>query len=84
MSEIKDGGPAFPHGKYMKHATTGAFDTYAHGGMSLRDHFASSALAGMLASEAADGGFYKSADVAERAYKIADAMIAQRDKDGQP
>lgn len=44
-----NGGPAFPHDKYMKRED-GQFGTFAHGGMSLRDWFAGQALAGEIAS----------------------------------
>jgi hypothetical protein len=43
----------------------------------LRDKLAGHALAGMMASEA-DGTQYDPAAAAERAYKIADAMLAAR------
>lgn len=49
-------------------------------GMSLRDYFAGQALCGMLASEQ-DGCFYETESCAVRAYKFADAMIAEREKE---
>ncbi|MHA2903153.1 hypothetical protein ACW9FB_11765 [Ralstonia mannitolilytica] len=46
-------------------------------GMSLRDYFAAKALGGMLASEE-EGAVYSAKNVAERAYEMADAMLAAR------
>ena len=84
-----DGGPAFPHGKYMKHKVTGAFDTYAHGGMSLRDYFAGQALAGLCANPDLGSSVIFSEDrpdetIAEMAYTVADALIAQRGGEDDP
>jgi hypothetical protein len=45
------------------------------GGMSLRDYFAAQALSGLLACNDNAHG------LASLCYKIADAMIAQRDKE---
>ena len=68
--------PAFPN--------TGAYghtgDYLPEGGMTLRDWFAGQALAGFLASESSDAGFYSdSAHAANQAYSLADAMLAQRE-----
>lgn len=54
-------------------------------GMSLRDWFAGQALAGDLATQSDDFGFYdNSASVAEsyaiRAYELADAMLKVREQ----
>ena len=70
---LDDGGAAFPsegegHGNPKYHSP----------GMSLRDFFAGQALAGMCASET-DGVSYSSGNVASRAYKIADAMLKERE-----
>lgn len=66
-----DGGPAFP----CPHL---ADQFPATGGMSLRDWFAGQALTGMLAFPigAGDGPHY-----AKCAYKMADDMLAAREKD---
>lgn len=72
-----DGGPAFPCGG----------DLYS--GMSLRDYFAGQALAGICAAwphmkhpkEAEYGGWVPPADhVGYWAYRLADAMLAEREK----
>lgn len=45
-----------------------------------RDKFAMAALTGMLANETSTDGYYSSEGAAERAYKVADAMLAERAK----
>jgi len=62
----KDGSPAFP-------VIDESGDTWE--GMSLRDYFAGRALAGQIASSFNLNGEQH----AKRAYKIADAMIKERD-----
>lgn len=57
------GGPAFPHGQLR--------DEY--NGMTLRDYFAAKAMQGMYARVN-----WNVNDVAERAYKQADAMMEAR------
>lgn len=66
MTKINDGGSAFPE---PLHAQCG--------GMSLRDYFAAQALTGLLAFS----GYNDPASLALSVGKIADAMIAQRDKE---
>jgi len=61
---IETGGPAFPF-------------NYGQQGMTLRDYFAAAALTGMLASPARDYDFDGAAD---DAYRYADAMIRERDR----
>lgn len=67
MSEIKDGGPAFPmhDGHNMPVKTVAEFER-AMQGMSLRDYFAASAVQGWLASF----------DPAGEPAEYADAMLA--------
>ena len=79
MTEKNDGGPAFPSegegfGNPKYHAP----------GMSLRDYFAGQALSGMLTQAEAKSieflpGLYKTC--AKAAYDIADALLAQREKE---
>lgn len=67
-----DGGPAFP----IQHDDRpGAYE--AHPGMSLRDWFAGQALAGVLADHTLRG---TAKSFAEKAYELADAMLAERAK----
>jgi hypothetical protein len=64
---VKDGGPAFP-------IQFGIYDK----GMSLRDWFAGMALQGLYASGDVTIGYEHNC---LEAYKIADAMIAEREKE---
>lgn len=73
----RDGGPAFPHDKYMK-GGDGGWGTFAHGGMSLRDWFAGQALSALVDPE--DDGATHPDVFAEHAYSIADAMLAAREQ----
>lgn len=78
--ETKDGGPAFPQG------TLDATDRYrqttaaACCGISRREYFAAFALAG-LSRAYVEGTVddYRRENVADDAFKLADAMIAARD-----
>ena len=68
MDQISDGGRAFPSNRA------------AQFGMSLRDYFAGQALAGMQIWADYSKGHCNAALV-ERAYVIADAMLAERQKE---
>lgn len=70
MTEKKDGGPAFAHGNPEQGGDPG---------MTLRDWFAGQALAGLMAAE-----WYitEPEGAAEQAYKHADALLAEREKEG--
>ena len=77
MSEsIKDGGQAFPH----LEVTSRGEVYHDHLGMTLRDYFAAKAIPSATRSEyespTYNGPSYKG--IAERAYLLADAMIAAR------
>lgn len=83
-----DGGTAFPES-----CTEGGYQANVSSGMSLRDYFAAKAMQGMLAAGANWSSMYAgsidylddgrqvshSPDV-ETAYRIADAMLAERNK----
>ena len=75
IDTINDGGPAFP----LKEPLTS--DSL---GMSLRDYFAAKALAGMELTAEDNMGcgsfWYSASRLAKRAYSIADAMLAERDR----
>lgn len=81
MTVAKDGGPAFP-GLREGHANRDRL-VPVHG-MSLRDYFAAKAMAALIGNTKAFGDeeTYKSypARAADRAYGIADAMLASRSK----
>ena len=66
MSEIKDGGPAFP--QYVIN-NGGA---YVDGGMTLRDYFAAKAMQSFI------GVYSHEGDISRNAYKVADAMLKAR------
>lgn len=78
MSEINNGGPAFPEYRFERVGYGGGRHTL-HGGMTLRDWFAGKALAGIV------GGYWSNPEMsglgpvqlAEEAYAIADAMLSQ-------
>ncbi len=73
MSEIKDGGPAFPQYGFDKVAERFT----SQGGMTLRDYFAAQALAGICANQ--DNRVYgNSMEFARAAYRLADAMLTAR------
>lgn len=86
MSNINDGGPAFPFPIVSQNQTTGETSLWqTEGGMTLRDYFAAAALQGYIAN-------YAGADVdpfsaharistAKRCYAMADEMIAERNID---
>lgn len=72
MSKTNNGGPAFPFPV--------AHGSNAPKGMSLRDWFAGQALAGMCAHQ--DTWGLGVPQIAEAAFALADAMLAEREKGG--
>ena len=83
-----DGGPAFPtpmgpafhvDGEGNRIGTWEWDEETGDSGMSLRDYFAGQALAGLMADPNAEGTPEAFARIA---YQIADAMIAERNKEG--
>ncbi len=88
-TQSKDGGKAFPgsetiYGPKNFYGSSAAYpDGMAtvihHSGMTLRDWFAGHAMAVMTAAPDYSKGPCNAA-IAERAYIIADAMIAEREK----
>lgn len=76
MTDVrKTGGPAFP----FNYVDADGLTQEAHPGMTLRDWFAGQALAGYMGhrwnrtEKLAD-------DAAEEAYRLADAMLREREK----
>lgn len=67
-----DGGPAFPGGATEESAPY-------NGGMSLRDYIAAQALTGIIAIAQREN-FFDAEAIAQDAYKVADAMLAERAK----
>ncbi len=75
---MKDGGSAFPC-----FAHPNSKNGQGMSGMSLRDYFAAKALQGMLSHPGlskTDGSDYGPSDVAQAAFELADAMLAEREK----
>jgi hypothetical protein len=72
----KDGGPAFPSEQQIVGVDIVYAKTFP--GMTLRDYFAAAALTGMSYAHDYSKGPCNAA-IAERAYYIADAMLAARE-----
>lgn len=66
MSEINDGGQAFPRDKALQAQ-----------GMSLRDYFAAKFMSGVMASVS---DYQRYEYIANDAYRMADAMLDERAK----
>ncbi len=64
-ADTNTGGPAFPYGT-------------AYAGMTLRDYFAAKAMQGLLVATVTPITVWSQDDVAETAYKMADAMLKVR------
>ena len=84
MSEIKDGGPAFPVeiDERIRNQSIGSgiYCSKYHNGMTLRDWFAGMALQGMLANHYKEGfGQTNELDYSRSSYVLADAMIRCRE-----
>lgn len=85
-NEINNGGPAFPGQPAFSAADDLATsENIGAPGMTLRDYFAGQAMSGMLAwaGDEASGSWNTNAtsdDIAQMAYKHADAMLAARSK----
>lgn len=83
MSEINNGGPAFPL-PVADQECSGRFES-GYGGMSLRDYFAAKAMQGLMSIYWEKSGEFSTADEllkchAEAAYEYADAMLKEREK----
>jgi hypothetical protein len=75
MSNIDNGGPAFPLNHEIPHPKGLRYDVHWDG-MTLRDWFAGQALIGLLGTYTTDLVAWEK--VSARAYGIADAMIEAR------
>ena len=81
MSASHDGGPAFPIPGII--GTDGNFIELPVQGMTLRDYFAAKVLAGFLANQHQDYAPLiddKVPMLAKEAYRLADAMLAARER----
>ena len=74
MTKINDGGPAFP-----RTGQTDGITTTEQDGMSRRDWLAGLAMQGEVAGFPDDES-WDAPDLAQWAYRVADAMIAEGDK----
>lgn len=79
MSTKDDGGKAFPSGMVLSDQSE-YYGFPMHNDMSLRDYFAAAALQGAMSSYAGSFKLPNHNDLAECAYSVADAMIAERSK----
>lgn len=70
MSNLKDGGQAFPHDERARYGK--------RAGMTLRDYFAAKALATASGYSGEDLATWSAEDFARHAYAIADAMLSIR------
>jgi tetrahydromethanopterin S-methyltransferase subunit D len=73
MDKVNDGGPAFPIPLAPGELYT---ETGSGCGMTLRDWFAGHALTGLMSNTT-----MPCAPLAETAYRVADAMLAERAKE---
>lgn len=89
MSEIKDGGPAFPRpASFVPAKLPGGGDSYAaNHGMSLRDWFAAHALQAIIVKypplevrDSTGDAQYAAQTSAQGAYFYADAMLSARER----
>jgi len=82
MGEIKDGGAAFPVLDNRNDGYTQRLEAVGYG-LSKRDYFAGQALIGLVVNLSDQplpiSGIYESLSI--KAYKIADAMLVQREKE---
>lgn len=78
MSE-RSGGNAFPETRYGGNTDRRPVDTTP--GMTLRDYFAAQALTGCLANiDRSHANLPTNKELADEAYALADAMLAERGK----
>ena len=76
-----DGGQAFARARSVEEGYNGKVVFDAQRGMSLRDYFAAKAMAAVFQHEWTNERTYS--DTARRAYEMADALLAERDKAGE-
>ena len=76
MSEINNGGPAFPETRWDDHTR----QEIQWMGMSLRDYFAAKAMQGLLAQSRGTAFSSQLDSGASFAYEMADAMLKERNK----
>jgi hypothetical protein len=72
---MNTGGPAFPQDRVDNWGTR-----TSEGGMTMRDYFAAKAMQGMLSGLLADGMDIQWVQMAQDAYRQADAMLKAREQ----
>lgn len=77
MSGRKDGGSAFP-GEYAERNGMHSTRKVSPKGMTLRDYFAGQAM--LMIPHMGNGDELEPREVAHDAYRMADAMLAERDQ----
>lgn len=86
MTQPNNGGPAFPQGGEVYQAANGrggydAVSTESHNGLSKREYIAIKAMQGMLSHDSSVSNAKEAELLADISYKIADALIAESEKD---
>ena len=81
MGNENTGGPAFPSLKYEETDGAETFEMASFDGMTLLDYFAAVAMASLFCRE--DARLNCTAIVSERSYKMARAMMKEREKGKQ-
>ena len=81
MSKPSDGGPAFPTNTHEFETVGREQYVLSYDGMTLRDYFAAAALQGLTKNPNNHWG--SRAEAAEDFYKLADAMLAEREKEAK-
>lgn len=87
MSKIKTGGPAFPSKKRVLRAGYATNDYEPVDGMTLRDYFVAKIAEGDAAADKGWGGGVSDEQIAARVriyFRIADAILAEREKGSAP
>ena len=74
-----NGGPAFPFGQ-TDSMSGQLVNGWGSEGMTLRDYFAAKAMQGLLSSANFSAEFINEGHIFAAAYKMADAMIKEREK----
>ena len=80
MTTKATGGPAFPEIRIRSGDNYNPPTKLYYGGMTLRDYFAAKALMGMMASRNPSTPRFHPEDDAKYVYAVADAMLAERNK----
>jgi len=80
MSDINDGGPAFPALDASQNLATGETTVHQafYSGMTLRDYFAARALQALLRNVRTSVDVWAVDPIAQNSYAMADAMLRAR------